>query len=74
MVFCLRNCEEVTCLLSIYLLRTYYVPGTILGTGDIVMNKRDKTSLPSLSLESDRGEQKINKTQYLAYYTVINAY
>lgn len=69
-----RNSEGVTCLLKIHLLCTYYVPGTILGTGDIVVNKKYKTGLPSLSLESDRRGQKINKTQPIAYYRVINAY
>lgn len=30
-----------------YLLSTYYVPGTILGTGEIPVNKTDKKSLQS---------------------------
>lgn len=72
-VFCLRNCEGVTCLLSIRLLSTYYVPGATLGTGDKGVSKRDKKGLPSLSLQSDRRGQKINKTQHVTYYTVINA-
>lgn len=36
-------------MLSRYLL-TYYVPGTVLGNGDVVLSKIDKTCLPSLSL------------------------
>lgn len=73
MVFWLRNCEGATCLLSKCLL-TYYVPGTVLGTGDIVVSRIDKTCLPSLSLSVWRRGQKINETQYTVHFKVINAY
>ena len=33
----------------------------VLGPGNIVVNKIDKTRLPSLSLESSGGGQKINE-------------
>lgn len=43
----------VRCLFNKKLLSTYYVPDTVLGTGDIKVKKADKKPMPSWSSVSE---------------------
>lgn len=64
-------------MLTQYIFIEHLLCASLLGTGGRVVNKIDKTCLPLLSLECSGGGQKINKvnkTQYIVYYKVINVY
>ena len=47
-------------LLNKHLLRAYYVPGTVLSTGDTVINKTKKTSCPYGAYMTLSGDIKLN--------------